>query len=149
DGISTKTTPSLIAPLRRRQSRCLRSPATPPSLRRSSPRSGAGKAGACALRRLRQVYVAHRPAPAPAKPVPALSGDSAKSTSLIVNGKSTGMAHSHDHHGHGHDHGVSAETQIRPLTIAFALIVAFMGVEIVLAVVAHSLALFSDAAHML
>jgi len=59
------------------------------------------------------------------------------------------MAHSHDHHGHGHDHGVSAETQIRPLTIAFALIVAFMGLEIVLAVVAHSLALFSDAAHML
>jgi len=44
------------------------------------------------------------------------------------------MAHSHDHHGHGHDHGVSAETQIRPLTIAFALIVAFMGLEIVLAV---------------
>jgi cobalt-zinc-cadmium efflux system protein len=59
------------------------------------------------------------------------------------------MAHSHDHHGHGHDHGVSAETAIRPLAIALTLIVGFMGAEIVLAVVAHSLALFSDAAHML
>lgn len=57
------------------------------------------------------------------------------------------MSHSHDHHGH--DHGVSAETAIRPLAVALALIVAFMAAEIVLAVVAHSLALLSDAAHML
>jgi cobalt-zinc-cadmium efflux system protein len=55
------------------------------------------------------------------------------------------MAHSHDHH----DHGVSAETEIRPLTIALALIVAFMAVEVVVAIVADSLALLSDAAHML
>jgi cobalt-zinc-cadmium efflux system protein len=54
----------------------------------------------------------------------------------------------HDHH-HGHDHGVGAETEIRPLTIALGLILAFMAVEVVVAVVAHSLALFSDAAHML
>jgi cobalt-zinc-cadmium efflux system protein len=50
---------------------------------------------------------------------------------------------------HGHDHGVGAETSIRPLTVALALIVAFMAAEVVLAVVAHSLALLADAAHML
>ena len=54
----------------------------------------------------------------------------------------------HDHH-HGHDHGVGAETEIRPLTIALVLILAFMAAEVVVAVVAHSLALVSDAAHML
>ena len=54
----------------------------------------------------------------------------------------------HDHH-HGHDHGVGAETQIRPLTVALGLILAFMAVEVAVAVIAHSLALFSDAAHML
>jgi cobalt-zinc-cadmium efflux system protein len=53
------------------------------------------------------------------------------------------------HHEHAHDHGVSAETEIRPLTLALALIVAFMAVEVAVALVAHSLALLSDAAHML
>ena len=52
-------------------------------------------------------------------------------------------------HDHGHDHGASAETEIRPLTVALALIVAFMAVEVAVAVVADSLALLSDAAHML
>ncbi|HEY6961803.1 MAG TPA: cation diffusion facilitator family transporter, partial [Gaiellaceae bacterium] len=51
------------------------------------------------------------------------------------------MAHDHAHAG--------AETRIRPLTVALGLILAFMAVEIVLGVVAHSLALLSDAAHML
>jgi cobalt-zinc-cadmium efflux system protein len=55
------------------------------------------------------------------------------------------LAHAHDHHGHG----VSAETDARPLAVALCLIVAFMAVEVALAVVAHSLALLSDAAHML
>jgi cobalt-zinc-cadmium efflux system protein len=54
----------------------------------------------------------------------------------------------HDHQ-HGHDHGVSAETEIRPLAVALALIVAFMVAEVALAFVADSLALLSDAAHML
>lgn len=53
------------------------------------------------------------------------------------------MAHDH------HDHGVGAETKVRPLAVALALILAFMAVEVALAVVAHSLALLSDAAHML
>jgi cobalt-zinc-cadmium efflux system protein len=50
---------------------------------------------------------------------------------------------------HSHDHGVGGETRIRPLSVALGLIVAFMAVEVVLAVIAHSLALLSDAAHML
>jgi len=54
----------------------------------------------------------------------------------------------HDHQ-HGHDHGVSAETEIRPLAVALALIVAFMVADVALAFVADSLALLSDAAHML
>jgi len=54
----------------------------------------------------------------------------------------------HDHQ-HGHDHGVSAETEIRPLAVALALIVAFMVAEVALALLADSLALLSDAAHML
>ena len=52
-------------------------------------------------------------------------------------------------HDHAHDHGVSAETEIRPLSYALALIVAFMVVEVAIALIAHSLALLSDAAHML
>jgi cobalt-zinc-cadmium efflux system protein len=52
-------------------------------------------------------------------------------------------------HHHGHDHGVGAETAIRPLSVALVLIVAFMAAEVVLAIAADSLALLSDAAHML
>jgi cobalt-zinc-cadmium efflux system protein len=50
---------------------------------------------------------------------------------------------------HGHDHAVGAETEVRPLTIALALILAFMAAEVAIAFVADSLALLSDAAHML
>src|SRR5690349_6875956 len=60
--------------------------------------------------------------------------------------------HGHDHHGHhhaGHSHGASADADRRYLTIAFLLIVGFMAFEIVAGIVAHSLALLSDAAHML
>ena len=52
-----------------------------------------------------------------------------------------------EHHGHGH--GVSHDAGGRWLAAAGALIVAFMGGEVVAGVVAHSLALLSDAAHML
>ena len=60
----------------------------------------------------------------------------------------------HDHEGHhhdhaGHSHGVSAHADRRYLTIALVLIVVFMAFEIVIGIVAHSLALLSDAAHML
>jgi cobalt-zinc-cadmium efflux system protein len=50
---------------------------------------------------------------------------------------------------HDHSHGATADTEVRPLAIALALIVAFMAGEVVVALAAHSLALLSDAAHML
>jgi cobalt-zinc-cadmium efflux system protein len=52
-------------------------------------------------------------------------------------------------HDHAHDHGASAETRLGPLSIALALIVGFMAVEVAVAFIADSLALLSDAAHML
>lgn len=59
-------------------------------------------------------------------------------------------AHGHgDGHGHGHGHGVSADADRKWLAIALGLIVGFMAVEVVVGVLAHSLALISDAGHML
>jgi cobalt-zinc-cadmium efflux system protein len=55
----------------------------------------------------------------------------------------------HHHHDHGHSHDVSADADRRYLTIALLLIIGFMAFEIVVGIVAHSLALLSDAAHML
>jgi cobalt-zinc-cadmium efflux system protein len=52
-------------------------------------------------------------------------------------------------HHHGHDHGVSADADGRKIATALALILAFMCVEVAVAIVASSLALLSDAAHML
>src|SRR4051794_24656451 len=63
-----------------------------------------------------------------------------------------GHAHSHGAHGApggGHSHGVRADADRRALGAALALIVAFMVVEVVVGIVASSLALISDAAHML
>ncbi len=67
------------------------------------------------------------------------------------------MAHDHhDHTGHshgrdhaGHSHGVSADADRGKLTIALTLIVSFMVFEVVVGAIVHSLALLSDAAHML
>src|SRR5262245_35509217 len=66
------------------------------------------------------------------------------------------MPHDHDAHGrhhrhHGHDrhHDVRLDADRRYLTIALVLIVGFMAFEIVVGIVAHSLALLSDAGHML
>jgi cobalt-zinc-cadmium efflux system protein len=50
---------------------------------------------------------------------------------------------------HRHSHGVSAETQPRWLVIALAINLALMLVEVVAGILANSLALLSDAAHML
>jgi cobalt-zinc-cadmium efflux system protein len=52
-------------------------------------------------------------------------------------------------HGHGHGHGIGHDTDRRALGIALALIVVFMAGEVLVGVVAQSLALLSDAAHML
>jgi cobalt-zinc-cadmium efflux system protein len=62
----------------------------------------------------------------------------------------------HGDHGHahglshaGHSHAPSAEADRRWLSVALALIAGFMVVEVVAGVLAGSLALLSDAAHML
>jgi cobalt-zinc-cadmium efflux system protein len=55
------------------------------------------------------------------------------------------MAHDHA----GHSHGVSADADRGRLTVALGLIVGFMVVEVAAGVIAHSLALLSDAGHML
>jgi len=61
-------------------------------------------------------------------------------------------AHDHGPHSHGHaghSHAPSPDADRRWLTIALALIAGFMGVEVVAGLLAGSLALLSDAAHML
>jgi cobalt-zinc-cadmium efflux system protein len=55
------------------------------------------------------------------------------------------MSHSH----HGHSHGASADADRGKLWIALALILGFMAAEVVAGILANSLALLSDAAHML
>lgn len=57
--------------------------------------------------------------------------------------------HAHDHGHHHHHHGVAADADRGKLALALGLLVAFLLVEVAVAVVARSLALFSDAGHML
>ena len=63
------------------------------------------------------------------------------------------MPHDHGGHGHGHDHSDAlrrtAAQNTGRLLIALVLTVSFVAVEAVTAFVAGSLALLSDAAHML
>lgn len=61
-------------------------------------------------------------------------------------------AHRHDHAhapGHAHAHGVARDADRRYLTIALLLLLGFMAVEVVVGILARSLALISDAGHML
>ncbi len=53
----------------------------------------------------------------------------------------------HDHAGHSH--GVDASSNARWLWVALGLNFAFMVVEVVVGLIANSVALLSDAAHML
>jgi len=58
----------------------------------------------------------------------------------------------HDHAGGdhaGHAHSISPDADRGKLAIALGLIVAFMLIEVVVGALVHSLALLSDAAHML
>lgn len=55
------------------------------------------------------------------------------------------MGHGHDHAHHNHTHGANKKT----LAIAFVIIAAFMVVEVIGGVLTNSLALLSDAGHML
>jgi cobalt-zinc-cadmium efflux system protein len=67
------------------------------------------------------------------------------------------MAGDHDDHGHshgagghtGHAHGVSADADAGKLPVALGLILGFMAVEVAVGIIAHSLALLSDAGDML
>ncbi|TWS26247.1 cation transporter [Tsukamurella sputi] len=53
-------------------------------------------------------------------------------------------------HSHaGHDHGLSADADKKWLSIALALLVGFMAIEVTIGIIASSLALITDAAHML
>lgn len=59
---------------------------------------------------------------------------------------------SHDHHGHhhhDHSHAVSANADRRYLYTALGLLGGFMVVEVIVGVMAQSLALITDAGHML
>src|SRR5262245_56151349 len=58
------------------------------------------------------------------------------------------MAHAHDH-SHHHPHAVGPDADSRRLAIGLVLLVAFMVAEVVAGILAHSLALLSDAGHML
>jgi cobalt-zinc-cadmium efflux system protein len=60
-----------------------------------------------------------------------------------------GHGHDHSHGGHGHSHDISADADRSKLGIALALILGFMAVEVAVGIAASSLALLSDAAHML
>ncbi|GAA2337071.1 cation diffusion facilitator family transporter [Dactylosporangium salmoneum] len=55
----------------------------------------------------------------------------------------------HEHGEHGHHHGVQRDADRRWLSLALGLIGAFMAGEVVVGLLARSLALLSDAAHML
>jgi cobalt-zinc-cadmium efflux system protein len=64
----------------------------------------------------------------------------------------SGHQHDHRHHHHhdgGHTHDISSDADRRYLTAALVLIVGFMIFEVVVGILAHSLALLSDAGHML
>ena len=52
-------------------------------------------------------------------------------------------------HHHDHAHGVAADADSSKLALALALILGFMCVEVAVGIAAESLALLSDAAHML
>jgi cobalt-zinc-cadmium efflux system protein len=60
-----------------------------------------------------------------------------------------GHGHDHSHGGHGHSHEITADADRSKLGIALALILGFMAVEVAVGIAASSLALLSDAAHML
>ena len=53
------------------------------------------------------------------------------------------------HHHHGHQHAISAGADRGKLRLALGLILGFMAVEVAAGLLASSLALLSDAAHML
>ena len=61
----------------------------------------------------------------------------------------TSVGHDHAHSHAGHSHEISADADRGKLRIALALILGFMAVEVSVGILVSSLALLSDAAHML
>ena len=59
------------------------------------------------------------------------------------------MGAAHAHGSHAHSHAPAPDADRRWLSVALGLILAFMVVEVVAGLLADSLALLSDAAHML
>ena len=57
--------------------------------------------------------------------------------------------HEHGHGGHSHGAAISADTDQRYLALALVLILGYMAAEVAAGFAAHSLALISDAGHML
>ena len=57
-------------------------------------------------------------------------------------------AHGHDH-AHHHAHDVAADADGRYLTLALLLLLGYMALEVVVGILASSLALLTDAGHML
>ena len=69
---------------------------------------------------------------------------------MTTNSTNADPAHPHDHdHHHDHSHVVAPDADKRYLTIALLLLLGFMAVEVVVGILAKSLALISDAGHML
>ena len=62
----------------------------------------------------------------------------------------TAVQQQHDHDdNHDHSHGVARNADGRYLTLAMVLLLGFMAIEVVAGILAKSLALISDAGHML
>jgi cobalt-zinc-cadmium efflux system protein len=61
------------------------------------------------------------------------------------------VAHHHHHHGHDHhhDHGIHEHRDVKPLRIAMALTGTVFAVQVVGGLISNSLALLSDAGHVL
>jgi cobalt-zinc-cadmium efflux system protein len=74
---------------------------------------------------------------------------SARAAARRIDGVHGGHHHAHDGSHAGHSHAPSTEADRRWLTVALVLIAGFMAIEVVAGLLAGSLALLSDAAHML
>ena len=84
----------------------------------------------------------------PEETTPLCSGDEPEWSRLAHGVDDHGGAEHHDEHG-GHAHGINVNADRRYLRIALVLLVAFMLTEVVVAIFSGSLALLSDAGHML
>ncbi len=81
-----------------------------------------------------------------------MTGEPTPSAEEHTHAHSHSHDHGHDHghaHSHDHSHAINPNADRRYLGVALALLLAFMAAEIVAGLMASSLALISDAGHML